>query len=182
MQVSLKARNVPVSATLQEHIDSRLGKLNRYLDTLREMQVDLSLQHTRQGDRARVQVTARAEGQLLRAEVDAADFLTAVDGACERMQRQILRYKERVHGPRGRGTALRDSALPEAEEEELEENTGIVRIKRFDAKPMDEEEAIEQMELLGHTFFLFRKTSDERFCVLYKRSGGGYGLLEPVVG
>jgi len=183
MKLTIKARNIPVPANLQEHIETRLGKLDRYLDSIQDLQVDLQLQHTKQGDRAVVQTTARAERHLLRAEVTAEDFLTAVDQVTERMQRQIVRYKERAHSPRGRtGRGDNDTADRNDLEDEEEEQQGIVRVKRFVAKPMTEDEAIEQMELIGHTFFVFRNASDERFCVLYKRSHGGYGMLEPGVG
>jgi putative sigma-54 modulation protein len=119
-------------------------------------------------------LTVRSKGTLLRAEERSADMFTSIDAIVDKMYRQIVRYKGKRYG-RGRGPG----ELPPMEELEEEAPPSIVRTKRFQVVPMDEEEAIEQMELLGHDFFVFFNVNTDGMNVLYRRKDGNYGLLEP---
>jgi putative sigma-54 modulation protein len=127
------------------------------------------------------QLTLRIKGKILRAEERTDDIFTSIDAMLNKMYRQIDRYKGKSRGKfRGGEEPLPDEFYEEEEEEE-EVSPRIVRIKRFDMAAMDEEEAVEQMELLGHDFFVFYNVNDEGVNVLYRRRDGNYGLIQPVL-
>ncbi len=192
MPLVIKGKNVEVNDQLRSYVTRRLGKLDRYLDNILSVQVELSAEKTRSTEtRQVVQVTIDANGTFLRGEEKAADMYAAVDAVTDKMERQIKRYKDRLY-TRGKMAAGRSPALPTlaeavmpaeaevAEEEAEEEEEGrIVRTKMIDLKPMSAEEAIEQMELLGHNFFVFLNTETSGINVVYKRLDGNYGLLVP---
>jgi putative sigma-54 modulation protein len=190
MQLIVKGRNVEITDRIRNYVEKRASKLDRYLPDINEVRIDLSMEKTRSSqDRQAAQVTVRSNGAILRAEERADELFTAVDAVIEKIYRQIARYKgkreDRWHGQGpGRGTELEPLPLtPEALEELAEETKRrIVRTKRFMVAPMDEEEAIEQMELLGHDFFVFYNPNSGMLNVLYRRRDGNYGLLEPEVG
>ena len=126
-------------------------------------------------DRQVAQLTVRSKGTLLRAEERSADMFASIDAIVDKMYRQIVRYKGKRYG-RGRGPG----EIPPVEEFEAEEaSPRIVRTKRFQVAPMDEEEAVEQMELLGHDFFVFFNVNTNEVNVIYRRKDGNYGLIEP---
>jgi putative sigma-54 modulation protein len=122
------------------------------------------------------QLTVHSKGVLLRAEERSADIFTSVDMVIDKMQRQIDRYKSKR---RNRYRSAPVEVAPPAFEEEETEDSRIVRTKRFRVTPMDPEEAIEQMELLGHSFFVFYDVEEGRINVVYSRRDGNYGLLQP---
>lgn len=178
MQVTINAKNLEVSDTLRHYIESRVGKLDRYLSTIQEARVDISVQRARDfDDRHTVQLTLRSNGAILRAEDRSGDIRTAVDAVLDKITRQIERYK----GKRWRSQNQRQgqAELIEGAEPELASTHDLVRVKRFATRPMDVDEAIEQMELLGHDFFLFYDIEQNSHCVVYRRRDGGYGLLIP---
>ena len=175
MQLIIQGKNIEVTDRLQEYIDRKVGKLDRYLPTMTEARVELSVESAKSAkDRQVAQLTVRSKGTLLRAEERSADMFTSIDAIVDKMYRQIVRYKGKRYG-RGRGPG----EIPPVEEFEEEAPSHIVRTKRFQVIPMDEEEAIEQMELLGHDFFIFFNVSTDGINVLYRRKDGNYGLLEP---
>lgn len=183
MELQIKPHQVALSSELQRYIDRRLGRLDRFLDRVTDAKLELREEQRRTGGLHHIaQLTIATNFALLRAEEDAADVHTAVDAVATKMERQIVRYrskwKSRRHGHREG-----DSALPTSEPEiaDAEEPTEIhiVRTKTFSAKPIDEDEAIEQMELLGHTFFAFINARTGHVNVVYRRRNGGYGLLQP---
>ena len=175
MQLIIQGKNIEVTDRLQDYIDRKVGKLDRYLPTMTEARVELSVESAKSAkDRQVAQLTVRSKGTLLRAEERSADMFTSIDAIVDKMYRQIVRYKGKRYG-RGRGPG----EIPPVEEFEEEAPSHIVRTKRFQVIPMDEEEAIEQMELLGHDFFIFFNVSTDGINVLYRRKDGNYGLLEP---
>lgn len=184
MNVVVRGRNINITPRLEDYVDKKIGKLDRYLPTIDEARMELAVEETRSAQHSQVaQLTVRSRGRILRAEERAPDIFAAIDAVAEKMQRQITRYKDRLHG-RGqqRGTeSVRTpelELLPEAESEE-EPLGAIVRTKKFPVAPMDAEEAIEQMELLGHDFFVFFNSEVDGINVLYRRKTGDYGLLQP---
>ncbi|MGC8788124.1 MAG: ribosome hibernation-promoting factor, HPF/YfiA family, partial [Anaerolineae bacterium] len=157
-------------------VQKKIGKLDRYLPTIDEARVELSVEQAKSNqDRQVVQVTLRSNSTILRAEERSSDMLAAIDAVRDKLQRQIKRYKERPMRIRERARA----AAAQAEEQAEELPPRIVRVKRFNVTPMDEEEAIEQMELLGHDFFIFFNPNTGSMNVLYRRKDGNYGLLQP---
>ena len=176
MQLMIQGKNIEVTDRLQEYIDKKVGKLDRYLPTITEARMELSVEGAKSAkDRQVAQLTLWSKGTLLRAEERTADMFTSIDAVVDKMYRQIVRYKGKRYG-RGRGTG---EPPPVEEFEEEEELPRIVRTKRFQVSPMDEEEAVEQMELLGHDFFVFFNVNTNEVNVIYRRKDGNYGLIEP---
>jgi putative sigma-54 modulation protein len=177
MQLIIQGKNIEVTDRLEEYIEKKVGKLDRYLPTITEARMELSVEDARSAkDRQVAQLTVRSKGTLLRAEDRTADMFTSIDAVVDKMYRQIVRYKGKRYG-RGHGPG----EIPPVEEveEEEEEAPRIVRTKRFQVSPMDEEEAVEQMELLGHDFFVFFNVNTNEVNVIYRRKDGNYGLIEP---
>ena len=179
MQLIIKGRNMEVSEVLRKYVERKLGKLERYLPAIDEVRVELATEQAKSNqDRQVVQVTMRSNSTILRAEERSADMFAAIDAVRDKLQRQMRRYKERPVRMRERARVLGQAA--EVPTEELPPH--IVRVKRFSVTPMDQDEAIEQMELLGHDFFVFFNPDDESLNVLYRRKDGNYGLLQPELG
>jgi putative sigma-54 modulation protein len=178
MQVSISARNMEVTPRLREYVESKVNKLDRYLPSIDDARVDLRVEKTRSAqDRQVAQLTVRARGTILRAEERSSDMFASIDAVLDKTYRQIARYK----GKRLDRWQAGGEELPI--EEDLEEEPGeIVRVKRFEVRPMSPAEAIEQMELLGHIFFVFLNSEDGAIAVVYKRRDGDYGLLVPETG
>lgn len=188
MEIIIKGKHTAVSDRVKEYARAKVGKLDRYLPNLRDAVVEIAREGTRSAShRYVVQVTVDSSGTFLRAEERASQPRAAIDQAVDVMARQIRRHKQRLYG-RSRSTlakevTLRKAAPAEEEPEEEEELIlgKVVRVKRFSIKPMTEEEALEQMELLGHDFFLFLDASTDQYAVLYRRRDGHYGLIIPEV-
>jgi len=163
--------------------------LDRYLASIDETRVDLAyLKSARNAsDRQVAQITIRGKGFILRSEERADDLFAAIDAAVDKIQRQIRRFKGKRNRGRGDGMNTKEMAA-QAEiameaEAEFEEEPVIARRKQFTLIPMDENEAIEQMKLLGHEdFFVFYNANTSTINVLYRRRDGSYGLIEPQIG
>ncbi len=188
MQLILKGKNVEITDWLRQYVEKKVNKLDRYLPDIHEARVELSVQKTRSSqDRQVAQLTVRSNGAILRAEERTDDMFAAIDAVVDKMHRQIARYKgKRIDRWQGQRPNRSEVELPPVDEEVLEDlaeaqERRIVRIKRFAVSPMDEEEAVEQMELLGHDFFVFFNPNTGTLNVLYRRKDGNYGLLEPEV-
>ncbi len=193
MEIEIRGKNVKVSEERRQLIQKKLGKLDRYLDNIGEAIVELGSERIRKGAEGRlvVEMTVKtpANGSLLRGEERDNDLAVALDRLSEKMQRQITRYKERmVHHkgkPRVGWVAAQLQKLEEpapANLENAEEALSLLRVKEFSAKPMDTEEALEQMELLGHNFFIFEDIETGQVSVVYRRNEGGFGLIRPRLG
>jgi putative sigma-54 modulation protein len=178
MQLIISGKNLELSDWLKEYVEKKIGKLDRYLPALTEARVELALENRKNTKASQVvQVTLRTNGTSLRGEERAADFTAAVDTVVEKLHRQIERYKGKRHHARVQGER---APLSEQDEQELlAERPQIIRKKRFHIPPMTEEEAIEQMELLGHNFFVFANREHGTINVLYQRDDGNYGLIQP---
>lgn len=182
MQLNIKGKNFEVTDRLRKYVDQKVGKLDRYLPGIIDAWVELSVEDTKAAqDRQVCQITLRTDRVILRAEERSDDMFTAIDTVLEKVNRQIDRYKgKRRDRRRGAGMAI-ETGIAEVEAEAEEESASIVRVKRFPITPMHPEEAIEQMELLGHDFFVFYNAEVGQMNVLYRRKDGNYGLLQPEV-
>ncbi|MFZ0545461.1 MAG: ribosome-associated translation inhibitor RaiA [Candidatus Promineifilaceae bacterium] len=184
MDISINTHNVDLTDRLRAHVEKKTGRLDRYMPGLSEVRVDLSSQNTRSAvQRQSAQITIRDDrGTILRAEERSNDMFAAVDAVVDKLYRQIKRYRGKRRDTRrggGEETVIGEP-LPIEEEETAAEESVIVRRKRFTLRPMMPDEAIEQMELLGHNFFVFFNADEEAVNVLYRRHDGNYGLLQPV--
>ena len=187
-KVEALARNMRLTDNTREYVEKKSAKLERHLQEIDEIRVELS--HARAArnaaDRQVAQITVRGKGFILRTEERADELHAAFDAALDKMQRQIDRYKGKHYHGRGDGRSAADVVLEE--ELPVDEDTGelmplIARRKKFTVLPMNEEEAIEQMRLLGHdNFFVFFNAERNAIQVLYRRRNGSYGLIEPVIG
>jgi putative sigma-54 modulation protein len=181
MELTIKGKNVEVTDRLRDYVDQKIGRLDRYLPSISEAWVELSVEGTKAAeDRQVCQVTIRSNGTILRAEERSDDMFTSIDTVLDKMYRQIARFKGKRKN-RWRAAGMTFEPLPLGiEEDEVEEGEPrIVRSKRFSMAPMHPEEAVEQMELLGHSFFVFYNADEGDINVVYSRDDGDYGLLQP---
>lgn len=176
MQLIITGKNMDVPDRLDDYVRRKIGKLERYLNEPAETQVELSEESTKNAQQRQVvQVTIFKNGTIVRGEERAADMPAAIDAVVDKLERQIKRYKEKNAQKKRRAPAL-------PAEEAGTTNAGeprVVRVKRFPAPPMSEEEAIDQMELVGHSFFVFNNQTNGKLNVVYRRDDGNYGLLQP---
>jgi putative sigma-54 modulation protein len=181
LQVIAK-NNVEVSETIQAYIEKKVGKLGRYLSTIDEGKVEISRESTKLPEqRFTVQVTLDSRGVLIRAQEKSKDMRAAIDKVVDVLSKRIKRYKGKLYDKKNRGVSLaRQGAAIEAEG--IETSKLVVKTKRFLVKPMPIDEAMSQMELLGHDFFLFIDADTEKLNLLYRREDGNYGLIEPEQG
>jgi len=185
-KVETVARNMRLTDNTRDYVEKKAAKLERYLQEIEEVRVELSHAKSARSaqDRQVAQITVHGKGFILRSEERADDIHAAFDAALDKVQRQIDRYKGKHYHGRGDGR----SAAEVAEEEMPVDETGellplIGRRKKFIVLPMTEDEAVEQMRLLGHdNFFIFFNADQNAIQVLYRRRNGTYGLIEPVVG
>jgi putative sigma-54 modulation protein len=182
MKLQIIAKNnVEVSETLRAYVEKKVGKLGRYLPILDEGKVEISHEGTKLPEqRFTVQVTLDSRGVLIRAQEKSKDIDKAIDKVVDVLSKRIERYKGKLYD-KGRGVSFaRQGAAIEGDE--VEATKRVVKSKRFLVKPMPVDEAIRQMELLGHDFFLFIDADTERLNLLYRRKDGDYGLIEPEQG
>jgi putative sigma-54 modulation protein len=185
-KIETVARNMRLTDNIREYVEKKAAKLERHLQEIEEIRVELS--HIKSArsvlDRQVAQITVHGKGFILRSEERADDIHAAFDTALDKIQRQIDRYKGKHYRGRGDGR----SAAEVVEEEMPVDETGellplIGKRKKFIVLPMTEDEAVEQMRLLGHdNFFVFFNAERNAIQVLYRRRNGTYGLIEPVVG
>ncbi len=181
MDVQIYTRNLELTDRLRDYVEGKAEKFNRYLPTIEAVRVDLYTANARDTSRRMVaQMTIHVPRAILRAEERSGDIFAAVDAMMDKMYRQIDRYKGRRQDRRAPGAETATPPLPEEPPVEVEVPVNIVRIKEFEVSSISPTEAIEQMELLGHQFFIFRDGNDGRLSVLYKREDGNYGMLKPM--
>jgi putative sigma-54 modulation protein len=175
MKFVYASKDMEISESLKARVEKKLGKLSRYFHEEPEATIRFKVQ---KGARNIVEITVNAAGIILRAEECSNDMYLSIDHAVDKLESQIRRHRTKLE-KRIRETEL-EPVIMEAPAYE-EQNYDIVRVKKFAVKPMGVEDAITQMELLGHDFFLFMNEEDETMNVLYRRHDGSYGLLKPEI-
>ena len=182
MELQIFSKNVELTPAVQNYVQKKIGKLARYLPNITEAKIEIHEENTKSPqDRFTAQVTLNSKGILLRGEERGERVRVAIDAVAEVLARQIERYKGKLHD-KGRGVSLaRQVDVSERTDagEASEDLPSVVRVKRFAVKPMSMAEAVEQMELLDHSFFLFVNSDNGRLNLLYRRNDGNYGLIEP---
>jgi len=169
MVISVRGKNIDVTNALKEYVEKKLAKLEKYLD-LSEAQVTLAVEKGTH----KVEVTIPVNGMILRGEEETGDMYASIDLVVEKLEKQINKYKARFNKK-----ARIEGKVPQPAEDENYEEPKIMKTKRFAVKPMPVEEAIMQMNMLGHSFFVFSNAETEEVNVLYRRKDGNYGLIEP---
>jgi putative sigma-54 modulation protein len=182
VEVEIYARNMEVTERIEGYVTKKVAKLDRYLNNIEETRVDLAYVKSARSaaDRQVAQITIRGKGFVLRSEERADDIFSAFDTALAKMQRRIERFKGKRNRGRGDGRSVGEVIEQEIQEVLVDEDIpSIARRKTLFLTPMDENEAIEQMTLLGHEdFFLFYNANTSAINVLYKRRDGSLGLIE----
>ena len=172
MKFIISGKNITVSQGLKTAVEDKLGKLERYFTPDTEVVVTLSVEKERQ----KIEVTIPMKGNIIRSEQVSNDMYVSIDLVEEVIERQLRKYKNKlVARQQGGGNFQKEFLEKEADDQEV----NIIRTKKFDIKPMYPEDACIQMELLGHNFFAFVNAETDDICVVYKRKGGTYGIMEP---
>ena len=176
MQLRVKGRGVEVTDAIRSYAEKRLGKLERQLPDPR-IELELSAEHNPSIKAQHVaEATVWTKGPVLRARESSSDMRASIDQLVDKLERQVTRYREKRRPRRpGRRAKVRDEGIPMSEGDEPR----IVKTKQFAVKPMSAEEAVLQLELVGHDFFVFRNAESSEISVVYRRRDGGYGLIEP---
>lgn len=175
MKFTYTGRKLEITDDLKKYTEKKLGKLDKFFQSDSEANV---VCHSERG-RYTAEVTVRCANMFFRAQNTASDMYAAIDDIEDMIERQIRKNKTRLEKRLRAGAFEREAALASAEDVYEEEEFNVIRRKRFAIKPMTTEEAILQMNLLGHEFYAFKNAEDEnRYCVVYKRNDGGYGLIE----
>lgn len=188
VKIDIFTKNLELTDRLNDYVVKKVEKLEKFLDEVDECRVDLSHTKTARNasDRHVAQLTLRGKGFILRSEERSDSIFSAVDAALDKMRRQIRRYKGKRARGRGDGQTIAEAistSYTEEVEEEQEQEPIIAKRKRFMLVPMNELEAIEQMQLLGHEdFFVFYNANTSEFNVLYTRRDGTYGIIIPEIG
>jgi putative sigma-54 modulation protein len=178
MELNITSKNVELSPTVRRYVERKLGKLNRHLPNITNSKVELVEEQTKSPlQRYVAQVTINSGGTLLRGETRGEDLFSVIDKVAAVMDRQIKHYKGKLY-KKGRRTSFARSNLNTVNERAPIERK-VVKVKQFDIKPMSVEEAMDQMELLGHNFFLFFNADSNKVNLIYSRKDGNYGLIEP---
>lgn len=177
MKIAVRGKNIEATPALVDYAHKRLGKLDKHFDETTDVQVVLSVIR----DNHIVEVTVNLNGLILRGEESTADMYASIDMVVDKLERQVKKYKTRMNRSlRQRGMRVISEKLAATEaEERAEEEPLLVKTKRFPLKPMNVEEAILQMDLLGHNFFVFANSDNDSISVVYRRNDGNYGLIEP---
>jgi putative sigma-54 modulation protein len=181
MQLAIAGKNLEITDSLRKYVEKKVGRLDRYLPNIIDARVELTVENTRAAKDSQIaQVTLRTKHAILRAEEASSDMFASIDAVFDKMQRQADRYKGKRWSKRGvEGEVPVESIAEEESASADEQPSRISRVKRFSMAPMDEEEAVDQMELLGHDFFVFFNLNANQINVVYRRSGGDYGLIQP---
>ena len=176
MNLNIVGKNIQVTNSLKEYADKRLSKLDKFFDNDLDAQVTMSVVK----ETHIVEVTVFLNGGIiLRAEEGTGDMYASIDSVLDKLERQVKKHKTKLN------RKLRQDGYRELDfdvlgyEEEEEDYPSIVKTKRFAVKPMSAEEAVMQMDLVGHDFFVFRNAETDEVNVVYKRKDGNYGLIEP---
>ena len=175
MKFIIVGKNIEVTPGLKAAVQDKIGKLEKYFTQDTEVHVTLSVEKERQ----KIEVTIPVKGNIIRSEQVSNDMYVSIDLVEEIIERQLKKYKNKLVERKQNIDYFRQDYIEKEfmDEEEIQ----IIRSKKFDIKPMYPEDACIQMELLGHNFFVFNNAETEQICVVYKRKGNTYGMIEPEV-
>ena len=177
MELKIYARNIDLNRQAEEYIQKKFERLERHLRPLSDAKLEISLTSARsQDDRVVAQLTLSAKGRVLRGQKRGLNLYAALDAVTDAMDYQIRRYKGKAYRSEQARRAGKEQGV--AEVDDLR-SPRVVRTKQFPMKPMNVEEAILEMELLSHSFFLFQNADTGTYSVVYCRQDGDYGLIEP---
>ncbi len=169
LKIQYKSRNVELSNAMKEYVDKKLKKLERIVN---DEDSEAEVRFSKERQRYTVEITLKLRSIIVRAEESTKDFYASVDNAVNNLERRLKRFKDR-HRTLKREKA--ESTEPVVEEEKEK----VVKVKKFLLRPMNVEEAMIQLDMLDHEFFMFRNVEDNQINLLYRRKDGNYGLIVP---
>lgn len=175
MEIIIHGDKLKITDSMKEYIKEKLNKLNKYLENSDNVRASVIVKV--KNHEQRVEITIPLKAYILRSEESKDDFYAAVDKTVDKLERQIRKNKTRIMAKQGRTN--RDFAISEFEKEDLSDERKILKRKKVEVKPMNEEEAILQMELLGHQFYMYKDRDTSEMKVVYKRTDDNYGIIEP---
>ena len=170
MKYNIRGNKIDVTEAINDYLKSKLSKVEKYFDDNVEAKAIISAK----GREQKVEVTIWSGKYNVRAEEVNEDLYSAIDLVVDKLERQLKKYKSKLNNKK----VVKEDYIPEIEDYFEEEEQTVVRRKEVFLKPIDEEEAITQMELLGHTFFVFKNVETDKINVVYKRKEGDYGIIE----
>ncbi|MDR1204210.1 MAG: ribosome-associated translation inhibitor RaiA [Peptococcaceae bacterium] len=176
MRLQIKSKNMQVSDKMKSYVEKKLGKLDKLLDS----NVEATVNFIEQKNLQKIEVTLPVNGFILRAEGDDQEIFPAIDLVADKLEKQILKYKAR-YSKKGRLSATKLPTLEGLAPAQEDDEEVKIRVKRFAVKPMNVDEAVTQMDMIGHSFFMFANAETEQINVVYRRNDGHYGLIEPEV-
>ncbi len=174
MRISITGKNIEISEYLRDLAYKKMSKLERYFPADTEAQVTMAVERNRHI----VEVTIPYPGGIIRGEEVTGDMYASIDNVISKLERQIIRHRTKLERNL-RAEAFSQAEFPEGYDDDEEAGPQIVKVKRFSIKPMSVDEAVLQMDLLGHSFFVFSNAETDAINVLYKRKDGNLGLIEP---
>ena len=174
MKINITGKNFTTYKRLEDTIDKKFEKLGKYFSD--DITINVVLSQERGKDK--IEVTINAKGTVFRAEEVAVDVYEGIDKAVDKLSRQMAKYTGKLQKRYNDNKSLRFENIPEVEEDEEIEEVKIVKTKKFELQPMEVEEAIIRMEMLGHDFFVFLDMETDSVNIVYSRKDGNYGLLE----
>lgn len=178
MKLNIRGKNISVTEDLKDMCQAKFDRLDKYFHDEEEMDVNLAIE----GIDKKVESTIYLKGgTILRAEESSLDFMDSADMVVDSLVRQIRKHKTKLQRSRRSGESIKFESFAGEVEEEAESTSKIVRFKEISVKPMSEEEAVLQMELLNHDFFVFLDDQDMQVRVVYKRKDGNYGEIIPTM-
>lgn len=175
MRISISGKNIEVSDYLRDLVEKKVSKLDRYFPKDTEAQVTMAVERSRHI----VEVTIPYPNGIIRGEEVTGDMYASIDNVLDKLEKQIIKHKTKLEKNLKAEAFRYDAPLFGGSYDEPEDEKRIVRVKRFDIKPMSVEEATLQMELLGHSFFVFTNAETGDVNVVYSRKDGNFGLIEP---
>ena len=175
MIYNIRGDKILVTDAIKEYIASKLDKLNKYFDSPKDITANILVKV--KGFEQTIEVTIPTTNFTIRNEESAEDLYAAIDLVTDKIERQIRKNKTKINKIEKDAAKKLNFAFMENIEED-EEDKIIVRRKTLNTKPMDEEEAMLQMEMLGHDFFVYKDRDTKRVCIIYKRKDNNYGIIE----
>ena len=172
MELVIRGAKIKVTDAMKSYIEEKIGKLDKYLEDAANIRATVVVKV--KGHNQIIEVTIPLKSFILRSEESQEDFYAAVDKAVDKLERQIRKNNTRIMS---KNTKTYGFSLSEIEDSEEKEEK-IIKRKKVEVKPMDEEEAIIQMELLNHQFYMYKDSETGTYAVVYKRKDGGYGIIE----
>ena len=176
MEINIRGEKIKITEAMNDYVNEKIGKLDKYLDKSKDVKAHVIVKV--KNHQNTIEITIPLKSFILRSEETQDDFYAAVDKTIDKLERQVRKNKTRLMARQEKPSFDFNFDSIEFDEEEEKETNKIVKRKTIEVKPMNEEEAILQMELLGHQFFMYKDSETDKYAVIYKRNDGNYGVLE----